>query len=151
MKLLSLICLFSCSLYGSSFEDMVKKYNITEAHYLSYHNDLDKLKSYLDEHNQLMNAVDKYGNTALHYAAYYNRKEVAKLILDHGAYVDINNKLGHTPLFLSSLKGHQGMSILLCKYNADLYKENAHGQTPFSLCDESMKENLSTVSYLLKK
>lgn len=151
MKFISFFCLFSFSLYGSSFEEMVDKYQITKIHFLAYYNNLDELKSEINKNSKDLNAIDKYGNTALHYAAYYNRTHVAKLFLNNGAYVDIPNYLGHTPLFLSVLKSNQDTSICLCEYNADIYKSNKNGQTPFSISDANMREIMLTINCIRNK
>ena len=48
-----------------------------------------------------INTVDSLGNTALHYAAYFKRTGIVRLLAEHGANLDIPNKYGETPLWLS--------------------------------------------------
>jgi len=50
-----------------------------------------------------VNAVDNVGNTALHYAAYFKRDAVVQLLVDNGAKLEVKNKYGETPLWLSEV------------------------------------------------
>ncbi|XP_071803904.1 oxysterol-binding protein-related protein 1-like isoform X3 [Asterias amurensis] len=48
-----------------------------------------------------INSIDMVGNTALHSASYRDQREVAKLLIQHGANSAIPNKKGHTALDLA--------------------------------------------------
>jgi ankyrin repeat protein len=50
-----------------------------------------------------VNAVDQMGNTALHYAAYLRVDSVVQFLVENGARMDVRNKFGETPLWLSEL------------------------------------------------
>lgn len=50
-----------------------------------------------------VNAVDSIGNTALHYAAYMRRDATVRFLVEHGAALDVKNKFGETPLWVSEL------------------------------------------------
>jgi ankyrin repeat protein len=50
-----------------------------------------------------VNAVDVVGNTALHYAAYMRRDSIVELLAGAGANLEVKNKFGETPLFLSEV------------------------------------------------
>jgi uncharacterized protein len=50
-----------------------------------------------------VNAADEMGNTALHYAAYLRVDSVVQFLVENGARMDVRNKLGETPLWLSEL------------------------------------------------
>ena len=50
-----------------------------------------------------LNAVDVLGNTALHYAAYFKRDAIVQLLVDQGAELELTNKYGETPMWLSEL------------------------------------------------
>ena len=50
-----------------------------------------------------VNAVDSVGNTALHYAAYMRRASIVQLLAEAGANLDVTNKFGETPLFVSEV------------------------------------------------
>lgn len=55
---------------------------------------------YLIAHGANIHNVDKYGQTPLHDAVNFNRFELAKILLENGAYTDIEkpDKFGKTPL-----------------------------------------------------
>jgi uncharacterized protein len=50
-----------------------------------------------------VNATDEMGNTALHYAAYLRVDAVVRFLVENGARMDVRNKFGETPLWLSEL------------------------------------------------
>ena len=50
-----------------------------------------------------VNAVDDFGNTPLHYAAYNRVDAVVQYLVENGARMDVRNKFGETPLWLSEL------------------------------------------------
>jgi ankyrin len=50
-----------------------------------------------------VNATDDMGNTALHYAAYLRVDSVVQFLVGNGARMDVKNKFGETPLWLSEL------------------------------------------------
>jgi ankyrin repeat protein len=50
-----------------------------------------------------VNAADDMGNTALHYAAYLRVDAVVQFLVENGARMDVTNKFGETPLWLSEL------------------------------------------------
>ena len=50
-----------------------------------------------------VSAADEMGNTALHYAAYLRVDSVVQFLVENGARMDVRNKLGETPLWLSEL------------------------------------------------
>jgi len=49
-----------------------------------------------------VNAVNEAGETALHGAASEGYRDIAQLLIDEGAKMDVQNKLGQTPLALTS-------------------------------------------------
>ncbi len=42
----------------------------------------------------IVNRLDTYGNSAAHYAKPYPDQSVAKLLLKHGAKIEINDQVG---------------------------------------------------------
>jgi ankyrin repeat protein len=76
-----------------------------------------------------VNAVDTLGNTALHYAADCARLEVARLLLDMGADVNLSNRRVATPLHMAVGKARLEMARLLLEegqadVNASDYQNN---------------------------
>jgi ankyrin repeat protein len=60
-------------------------------------------KLVLDLGDADINAVDAVGNTALHYAAFLRRDSIVRLLVEHGASLEIRNVFGETPLWLSEV------------------------------------------------
>jgi ankyrin repeat protein len=60
------------------------------------------------------------GLTALHLAAIYNQTNAARLLLRHGARIDVVNDAGFTPLHLAIICGAEAMVEFLLKNNADV-------------------------------
>ena len=81
-----------------------------------------------------IDAVDNLGNTALHYAAYFKRTGIVRLLADHGADLDISNKYGETPLWLSeAVIQYAGGGIYAISQTATgdlLRKLGAHAKDP---------------------
>ena len=81
-----------------------------------------------------IDAVDILGNTALHYAAYFKRTRIVQLLADHGADLDISNKYGETPLWLSeAVIQYAGGGIYAISQTATgdlLRKLGAHAKDP---------------------
>ena len=60
--------------------------------------------------------VDRCGNTALIYAACNGRLEIVKVLLSHGADVNIANKYGHTALMYAVNDKHFKIVKVLTEY-----------------------------------
>ena len=108
---------------------------------------IDDVKKYLNDDIVDVNWRDKWGRTALYSACMYDHRDVAELLLDHGA--DINaTYYGCTPLMLVSSKGDASITKLLldrgCNVNAI---SNCDGTALHFACrqgsTESVKELLA--------
>lgn len=87
--LVALLIMFSLSFayaQGEEFFDAVKKQKIK------------KIEKLLKEKPGLVNLKDKNGDTALYICiGDWNKREIAKLLLEHGADPNATNKYGWTP------------------------------------------------------
>uniref|UniRef100_A0A131Z0W0 Oxysterol-binding protein n=1 Tax=Rhipicephalus appendiculatus TaxID=34631 RepID=A0A131Z0W0_RHIAP len=84
------------------------------------------------------------GWTPLHLACYFGHFDVAELLLEHGAYVDVINREGDTPLHKAAYTGREGLVMLLLKHNADVFIINCEGQSPRQVAkDEDIKRILA--------
>lgn len=53
--------------------------------------------------------------------------EIASLLLEHGANVDVQDKSGWTPLMFASMNGHAGIALLLVQNGASLDMQETTG------------------------
>jgi ankyrin repeat protein len=84
-----------------------------------------------------INAVDREGWTALHFAAQGNNVVLAKILLENGAGVDIQENHGNSPLFKAvfSCRGDGSMIKLLLSYGADKKLKNNYDVSPLDLAN----------------
>jgi ankyrin repeat protein len=106
----------------------------SEIHNAAQHGDVQKIKALLNDNPALVFSKDNYGNTPLHDAALNGHKDVAELLVAHGADVNAKNNNGSTPLHLAaSYKGHKDVAELLLANKAKVNAEDNKGQTPLHL------------------
>jgi ankyrin repeat protein len=81
-----------------------------------------------------VNSAQGDGNTALHWAAYRDDVEMAKLLLQAGANVKAQTRLGAvTALHLAATNGSAAMIERLLKAGADVNAPNGNGTSPLML------------------
>jgi|GEM_PF-2129917 len=76
---------------------------------------------------------DKLGMTPLHGAAFRGHKEIAELLIAHGAAVDAGDKGGRRPLHWAAQNGHRDMVELLIAKGANVNAPDKSGHTPVVL------------------
>lgn len=76
------------------------------------------IRKLLDINSAQIKMQDKKGNTALHLAVAGHRVKAVKLLLLHGASIDIKNADGETPLDIAKRRGLKHATIILGKYTA---------------------------------
>ena len=81
------------------------------------------------------------GFSALHYCAQYGNVEMAKLLIDNGASVNLKDNYGNTALFKAVFfsDGKTDIIKLLIGAGADPDEENNSGMTP-----KKLAENIAT-------
>lgn len=86
-----------------------------------------------------------FGWTPLHLASYFGHKNVAEVLLNHGADVDIQNEEGDTPIHKASYTGREDIVVLLVAHNANVFIVNGDGLRPFEVAkSESIRQILAT-------
>jgi len=98
-----------------------------------------------------INARDLLGNTALTIACQQSNLEMARLLVQHDADVNVQNASGYSPLMWAASHGDtQSLKVLLNSksiVHANANNENLHGKTVFSYAVEH--ENLDMVRCML--
>ena len=99
-------------------------------------NDIDTFQRLINEGVDI-NEKDYNNLTALWYAVQCVRYEMAKILIEHGADLEVKDKYGNTPLFTAVYwykKDPGGRLIkLLVDAGADVNAENSHGNSPLDL------------------
>jgi cytohesin len=107
---------------------------------------LDKVKEIL-ESGADANCGSERGWTALHLAASRGNRELADLLLAHGARVDVyENHHLLTPLYCAVVEGHKDIAELLLSKGADINADDTHGNTLLHSIS-----NLEMAKWLLEK
>jgi ankyrin repeat protein len=70
---------------------------------------------------------DERGSTPLHYAALHGHIEIARLLLQNGADVNVKSDRGRTPLYCAAWNGHIDVFHLLVENGADLEAQDNTG------------------------
>jgi hypothetical protein len=100
----------------------------TQLHFCSREGLTSSVKRLLSIRNINVNVKDDLsGSTPLHWAARNGHIEIARLILQNGAEVNVRNNGGRTPLHWAAIQGHVDILHLLVENGADLEAQNDDG------------------------
>ncbi|MBZ5602567.1 MAG: ankyrin repeat domain-containing protein [Acidobacteriia bacterium] len=81
-----------------------------------------------------VNGAQGDGSTALHWAAQKDDVELAKVLLEAKAKIDVTTRLGAaTPLFMACRSGNAAIIELLIKAGAEVNSPDEHGTTPLMM------------------
>ncbi|RJE24666.1 Ankyrin repeat protein [Aspergillus sclerotialis] len=80
-----------------------------------------------------VNLRDDQGRTPLSYAAERGQEDTVKLLLDHDAQLDSEDRYCRTPLSSAAYTGRESIVKLLLEYGARLDSKDENGWTPLSL------------------
>ncbi len=101
-------------------------------HEAVYDRDFESVKSLLKKGADI-NQVGLYRDgSALHLAARSGQQEIAQLLIDSGATVDIRDLSDYTPLHNAAWNGNLDMVKLLLNAGADITARNYSGLTPLA-------------------
>eukprot|EP01083_Nonionella_stella_P036149 98649_1 len=78
-----------------------------------YTNDIQYIKSLIDNKTLSVNDVDDEGSSLLHFAAYYGAYDVVQLCISLGADITLKSKDGRTAMFYANNQGHHAIKQLL--------------------------------------
>lgn len=101
-------------------------------HEAVYDRDFESVKSLLKKGADI-NQVGLYRDgSALHLAARSGQQEIAQLLIDSGATVDIRDLSDYTPLHNAAWNGNLDIVKLLLNSGADITARNYSGLTPLA-------------------
>ncbi|MFZ9001140.1 MAG: ankyrin repeat domain-containing protein [Bacteriovoracaceae bacterium] len=99
--------------------------------------DEDLLKLILGSNPEL-NIRDKiYNGTPLYWAAIKNRPTTVKILLNYKAKVNVQDKMGNTPLMGASQLGFMKVVQLLLPYSPDITIKNKNGKDAIDLAEDN--------------
>lgn len=103
--------------------------DVFEAATLGY---VDRLRERLDADPGSASAFSTDGFTALHFAAFFGKAEAAKILMEHGASVDVytRNPFTNQPLHAAAAGRHIEVSRVLIAGGADVNATQHGGFTP---------------------
>ncbi|KAF3386750.1 Ankyrin repeat domain-containing protein 50 [Penicillium rolfsii] len=73
------------------------------------------------------------GDSALHYSAFKNNSEIARLLIAHGAPLNLPNKYGRTPLHLTGLYNSPKVAEVLLAAGAEVDLKDQWGETALQI------------------
>uniref|UniRef100_A0A1I8GB66 Non-specific serine/threonine protein kinase n=1 Tax=Macrostomum lignano TaxID=282301 RepID=A0A1I8GB66_9PLAT len=94
------------------------------------------LKSRTDIDRLVLPTGDRMCTSPLHLASREGRTDAARVLIDFGASVNLQNSFGISPLYLASKEGHLAVVNLLIDYQADVNIRTVSGSTPVYIASE---------------
>jgi ankyrin repeat protein len=103
--------------------------DVFEATALGY---VDRLRERLDDDPAAVTAFSPDGFTALHYAGFFGKAEVARILVEAGAGVDVytRNEFANQPLHAAAAGRHLEVCRILLAAGADVNATQHGGYTP---------------------
>eukprot|EP00026_Physarum_polycephalum_P019834 Phypoly_transcript_22040.p1 GENE.Phypoly_transcript_22040~~Phypoly_transcript_22040.p1 ORF type:complete len:206 (+),score=26.91 Phypoly_transcript_22040:75-620(+) len=88
-----------------------------------------------------VNTITKDGKTALHLACSKGFVEISKILIKHGALVDVADKDNVTPCYIACETKNETLLKLLIEHKANLNKADADGIAPIHLICSSVGQS----------
>lgn len=100
------------------------------------------LSDLLKKNPDLVNTRDERGFTPLVLATYLGQKEIAELLIDHGAEINAQDALGNTALMGVCFKGSHELAEMLISKGADIHLTNHEGVDALSFAKNHNQEKI---------
>jgi ankyrin repeat protein len=124
---------------------------ITPLQSAAYHGNL-RIVQELIKYNADINAKDPKGETAIYDTSRGHTLDcpnIVRLLLEHGADVNVRQYIGLTPLHRASMDGALEVARVLLEHGANVQAEDNSGRTPFQVV--SSRKNRDEMTKLLLK
>lgn len=93
-----------------------------------------------------VNSRDIFGdNAGLHWAARLGLAEMARLLIDNGADLNIRNDEGFTPLHGAAGEGQKELVVILIAHGADVNARNKRGWTPLRWAEAQSQKEMARI------
>ena len=112
----------------------------TDIHTAVLKNDIETVKQHIAAKSDLNEKESFGGSTPLISASLFGRTEIAKLLIDAGAYLNIQNNDGSTALITASFFCRDEIVKMLLAKKADKSIKNKYGQTAYEILLPSFEE-----------
>ena len=107
----------------------------------------EEIKALYIENPNLINSVNKEGFSALVLSTYKKNNNVAKFLIENGAEINENTKMG-SPLMAAVVKTNNEIALMLMQKKANVNSVDVNGTT--ALIYATMFKNYKLVSELVK-
>ncbi len=97
--------------------------------------DASAVRRYIEQKNDLDKADARFGIRPLHWASLVGSAEIVRLLIEHGADVNLPNDDGNGPLHAAAFLGHSSVVEVLLANGADPNRLNRDGAPPLSSVD----------------
>lgn len=120
-------------------------------HQAVYVDNFESVKSQLQNGVDINQLEQGWGGSALHVAVRNGRLDIAQLLVEQGAVVDVRGKNDYTPLHNAAWNGNLEMMKILLNAGADINASNYENHTPLSCAqDNNQIEAIKFIEDLLR-
>lgn len=104
--------------------------------------EVEPIRLLISKNPKLVNVPDPKGFTPLVLATYMGQKEIAELLIDHGANINAQDAVGNTALMGVCFKGSKELAEMLIVRGADMSLSNKQGDTALSFAKNHGHEEI---------
>jgi Ankyrin repeats (3 copies)/Ankyrin repeats (many copies) len=119
--------------------DVRGSYGMNPLHAAAHSGNLEVVRKLIEYDPANVNPRDEYRSTPLHLSSdghYFKAGSVVRLLLEHGADIDLQDKDGWTPLYTALINGALEIVPLLLEYGADVEARDNDGKTALQVAAE---------------